>query len=338
MIDDFSFVTNAVKMAINQPRQYSRWSLRHGQGLPMSTVQERRTPPPSELVKANPFPYGWRDVRVETSDGGFKFEQVPLTLEDDLHPQEGDYTVSSHAHGLDCTYLYYTLGAQVSSDPNTVVIEDMEVFWDVPAVKQHRPDIAVIPRVRHKRNWPTFSVVAEGTRPDLIIEVVSPSTRINDVEKKVDEYARVKVAHYVIADVWESDGRRHVGLIDYRLGSGGDYERQPLDPRGRVRLDEVGGLWLGVVENPELDGDRLALFDPATDEEIGDYNQLRHLIAVQAVALAEAEAREHEKAVALAEAEAREHEKATALAESEARNRELEAELSRLRANRSQGQ
>jgi len=290
----------------------------------MSTVQERRSPPPSESVNVNPFPYGWREVRVETPDGGFRFEQVPLTLEDELHPQEGDYTVSSHAHGLDCTYLYYTLGAQVSSDPHTVVIEDMEVFWDVPGVKQHRPDIAVIPRVRHKKNWPTFSVVAEGTRPALIIEVVSPSTRINDVEKKVDQYARVKVAHYVIADVWESDGRRHVGLIDYRLGSGGDYERQPLDPRGRVRLDEVGGLWLGVVENPELDGDRLALFDPATDEEIGDYNQLRHLIAVQAVALAEAEAREHANAIALAE--------------SEARNRELEAELSRLRANRSQGQ
>ncbi len=68
--------------------------------------------------------------------------------------------------------------------------------------------------------------------------------------------------------------------------------RQPLDPRGRVWLDEVGGLWLGVVDNPELDGDRLALFDPVTDEEIGDYKQLSHLVAAQAVALAEAEERD----------------------------------------------
>ncbi|HKI18419.1 MAG TPA: Uma2 family endonuclease [Isosphaeraceae bacterium] len=310
-------------MTIDQPRQYSRWSLRHGQDLPMSTVQERRTPPHSDSAKLNPFPYGWRDVRVEKPDGRIAFEQVALTLEDALHPEEGDYTVSSHAHELDCNYLQYVFGARLSSDTTAVVLADVEIFWDDPAVKQHRPDIAVIPGVQRQKNWPSFHVVEEGTRPVLIVEVVSPSTRVNDVETKVEEYARVKVAHYVIADVWESDGRRHVGLIDYRLGPGGDYERQPLDLRGRVWLDEVGGLWLGVVDNPELDGDRLALFDPATDEEIGDYNHLSHLLASQAVALAEAEARDREKAVALAG--------------SEARIRELEAELSRLRANHSQG-
>ena len=85
---------------------------------------------------------------------------------------------------------------------------------------------------------------------------------------------------------------RHVGLIDYRLSPGATMCGNRLIPVARVRLDEVGGLWLGVVDNPELDGDRLALFDPVTDEEIGDYNQLSHLVAAQAVALAEAEARD----------------------------------------------
>jgi len=307
-------------MTIDQPRKYSRWSLRHGQGLPMSTVQERRTPPQSDSAKLNPFRYGWRDVRVEKPDGRIEFEQVALTLEDALHPEEGDYTVSSHAHALDCNYLQDVFGARLSSDPTAVVLADVEVFWDDPGIKQHRPDVAVIPGVRRQKNWPTFHVIKEGTRPVLIVEVVSLSTRVNDVETKVEQYARVKVAHYVIADVWESDGRRHVGLIDYRLGPGGDYERQPLDPRGRVWLDEVGGLWLGVVDNPELDGDRLGLFDPATDEEIGDYTQLSHLLAANALALAESEARERAKAAALAE--------------SEARIRELEAELRRLRTKK----
>jgi Putative restriction endonuclease len=332
----------------------------------MSTVQERSAPPASDSAEHNPFPYGWRNVRVEKPDGRIEFEQVALTLEEALHPEEGDYTVSSHAHVLDCRYFNEVSGARLSSDPSAAVLADVEVVWDDPAVKPHRPDIAVILGVQRQKNWPTFHVVEEGTRPVLIIEVVSPSTRVNDVETKVEEYARVRVAHYVIADVWESDGRRHVGLIDYRLGPGGDYERQPLDPRGRVWLDELGGLWLGVVDDPKLDGDRLALFDPATDEEIGDYNQLSHLVAAQAVALADAEARDREKALALADAEARDREKALALADAEARDREkalvladaeardrekalaladaearireLEAELSRLRANRSQGQ
>jgi colicin import membrane protein len=309
-------------MTLDQPRQYSRWSLRHGQGFPMSTVQERRTPPPSDSAKFNPFPYGWRDVPVQKPDGRTEFAQVPLTLEDALHPEEGDYTVSSHAHALDCNYLQYVFGARLSSDPTAAVLADVEVIWDDPEIKPHRPDIAVIPGVRRQKNWQSFHVVEEGTRPVLVVEVVSPSTRVNDVETKVEHYARVKVAHYVIADVWESDGRRHVGLIDYRLGPGGDYERQPLDPRGRVWLDEVGGLWLGVVDNLELGGDRLALFDPATDEEIGDYNQLSHLLAANAVALAEAEARDRENAVALAEADARDRENAVALAEADARDRE----------------
>ncbi len=200
--------------------------------------------------------------------------------------------MSSHAHELDCKYLQDVFGARLSSEPTAVVLADVEIYWDDPGVKQHRPDIAVILGVQRQKIWPSFQVVEEGTRPALIVEVVSPEVRVNDVEKKVDHYARVHVAHYVIADVWVSDGRRHVGLIDYRLSPAGHYVRQPLDPRGRVWLDEVGGLWLGVVDNPELDGDRLALFDPVTDEEIGDYNQLSHLLAAQAAALAEAEVAE----------------------------------------------
>ena len=106
-------------MSVDQVRQSFRWSLRHGQGLLMSTVQERRTPPPSDLVKLNPFPYGWRDVPVTKPDGEVDFEQVPLTLEDALHPELGDYVVSSHAHELDCKYLQdvLVLGCRASRPP-----------------------------------------------------------------------------------------------------------------------------------------------------------------------------------------------------------------------------
>jgi hypothetical protein len=51
------------------------------------------------------FPYGWRYVKRPRPDGGEELEPVPLTLEDVLHPQEGDVIPGSIVHDTDCTYL-----------------------------------------------------------------------------------------------------------------------------------------------------------------------------------------------------------------------------------------
>ena len=51
----------------------------------MSTLQtpgRKVTPPPD-----NPWYYGWRDVIRTLPDGTRRPEQIPLTLEDALHPQ-----------------------------------------------------------------------------------------------------------------------------------------------------------------------------------------------------------------------------------------------------------
>ena len=36
------------------------------------------------------YPYGWRYVQRTAADGTVQIDQVPLTLEDVLHPREGD--------------------------------------------------------------------------------------------------------------------------------------------------------------------------------------------------------------------------------------------------------
>jgi len=285
----------------------------------MSTIQETNKPASSIEAEMYRFRYGWRDVRLTRPDGSIEYDQIPLTLEDVLHPEEGDQLVSSHAHALDCNYLLNVSSERLAGDPTAVVLSDVFIYWEKPEWKHHRPDIAVILGVRRQKDWASFYVVEEGTRPALIIEVVSPSTRVNDVETKVEEYAQVGVRHYVIADAWESDGRHHLALIDYRLGLDGHYERQPLDGQGRVRLEEPGRLWLGIVDNPELGGDRLALFDPATGAEIGDYRQLSEALAAKKADLAAKEAD-----LAAKEAD---------LAAAEARVRELEAQLQQLRGN-----
>src|SRR5262249_35101461 len=49
-------------------------------------------------VPSDPYRYGWRYVRVKHPDGTETFDQVPLTLEDVLFPEEGDFTVQTDWH------------------------------------------------------------------------------------------------------------------------------------------------------------------------------------------------------------------------------------------------
>ena len=65
-------------------------------------------PPPDD-----PFLYGWRYVRHTDPYGGDQFDQIPLTLEDVLHPEEGDFIVHSEAHERRNLYLYDVFGARL---------------------------------------------------------------------------------------------------------------------------------------------------------------------------------------------------------------------------------
>jgi hypothetical protein len=78
-------------------------------------------------------------------------------------------------------------------------------------------------------------------------------------------------------------------FVRYQLGAQG-YEQQPLDEQGRAWLEPVG-LWLGVKVDPQTGGDRVALFDPATGEEIGDYTSQRRARAEAETRAAAAEQR-----------------------------------------------
>ena len=50
-------------------------------------------------VPSDPYRYGWRYMRVKQLDGTEIFDQVPLTLEDVLFPQVGDFIANCSAHG-----------------------------------------------------------------------------------------------------------------------------------------------------------------------------------------------------------------------------------------------
>lgn len=147
----------------------------------------------------------------------------------------------------------------------------------------------------------------------LDIEITSPETRRNDLFDKVEHYAHVGVAQYVIVDDLGRGGERRLRLLGYRLALD-VYQPQALDDHGRLWLD-VAGLWLGVQD------DHVVCYD-AHGVAVGDYTAVVRA-AEEAQQRADIETRAH-AAEERADAEAR--------ARAEERLRALEAELRRLRA------
>lgn len=287
----------------------------------MSTVSTSGVHVPSG-PEPDPFRYGWRYVKVVGPDGEETLDQVPLSPEDVLFPETGDFIVQTDAHQSDLTYLKDVFKARLAGQTTTVVVSDCRVDWNLPGVRPLGPDIAVFADVERYRDWATLDVAAEGARPLLVVEVTSRDTRQNDVGKKVDFYYRAGVPLYVIADVLEEDDfERRLELIVYRH-TPDEYTRIEPDERGWVWLEPIG-VWLGITAEARLGYDRLACFDPETGEEIGDYTAISQALEAEARARAEAEAR-----AAAAEARAQAEAKARAL--SEERIRALEAELKRL--------
>jgi Uma2 family endonuclease len=269
--------------------------------------------PQGPAPEADPFRYGWRYVRREQPDGTVTWDEVPLTLEDVLHPREGDVIVQNTVHDDDWFYLGTVIKARCAVIPGAKVFRDVGINWDVPGLRHHSPDITVVFGVRSGRErWSTFDVAEEGVRPTLIIEVVSPNTRAVDVETKVDHYHRARVPFYVIVDREREEGPPR--LIGYRYAPAGWVELAP-DGQGRLSLDPVG-LLLGTR------GNRVVLYDAQTGEELGDYLQVTQARQAAEARAQTAEARAQEEAAARRAAEDAARAEALARQAAEARAQE----------------
>jgi Uma2 family endonuclease len=276
----------------------------------------------SGLKKKDPYPYGWREIPRLLPDGKEIHERVPLTLEDILHPEVGDFRMHSREHQRFCRYLCDVLENRVADDPTAAVLDDVLVAWAHPGIRGHGPDIAVIFNVQQQQNWSTFDEVEEGTKPSLIIEITSPSTYSVDLETKVDHYAQVGVEWYVIVDIVIRRDMPSKRLLGYQLTPDG-YELLEPNAEGWLWLAPVN-LWLG------WHGEDIACYD-ADGNLIGDYNAV-----VDARIQAEERAAQEAQARTAAEKRADDADQARATAEKRADDadqarHQLEAELRRLR-------
>jgi colicin import membrane protein len=129
----------------------------------------------------DPFRYGWRYVRRTQPDGTTVVDEIPLTRDDLLYPEEGDFVVQEPWHTQDFTYCYSALTAWFAAQSNVVVLGDCRVDWGVPGIRPLGPDIVVLYEVPHWLRQATFHLASEGGTPVLVVEIASPSTRDNDL-------------------------------------------------------------------------------------------------------------------------------------------------------------
>ncbi len=273
----------------------------------MSRVPKSAVPTPEPLPNGS-FRYGYRYIERKDHNGRKVWDQQPLTLDDVLHPQMGDVIVGNEEHLRDVFYLFSVLQIWLATLADVVVLSDVGVTWDIPNLRGHCPDVMIIRGVRSSQPFTTFDVAQEGTRPEWIIEVTSPTTRRLDLVTKRRQYFQAGVPWYAIFDGRRIHGQRQVEIFGYGRGRRA-YQQLPLDSAGRLQMGTLN-LWLGQEEG------RAALYD-------ANGNRLRSFSEeVQTRKTAEARAEGAEARAEGAEARAE---------EAEARVQALEAELRRLR-------
>ncbi len=204
----------------------------------------RRLPDVETRMQEDPFFYGYRWVGDE---------QVPLTEEDLLDPQEGDYVSEHTSHQWVvrkiCEILEELFFARRRID--VLVSGNLKMLWRNPRIKKVDPDVVVIPGVADpRRDRKSFDEKQEGAHPVFVIEVTSEATVRTDVGKKPGIYQRAEVAEYFLVDSlvkpWTVTGRRlHQAT--------GRYRKIRPDGVGRVLAESLEVLFAIGTDGESVD-------------------------------------------------------------------------------------
>lgn len=227
---------------------------------------------------------GWRYEISYKPNGEQIAVRIPLTPEEARHPKEGYVMPERTEHDTISDDLSDMLRVHLDNEPETAVFRNLVFVWDLPEIGSYAPDIAVVPQVRNRDvNRGQFDVAAEGTRPSLAIEVVSPSSRQDDRVRKVQDYERLGIGEYVYIDIRTRRGKPVGEIAGYRL------QQNRYVP---MVTDEDGALYLETVHcRIGLEEDRVWLEDSTTGENLLTNLQAQRALREEKVARQSAEAR-----------------------------------------------
>lgn len=259
--------------------------------------------------------YGWRDIYQTDEDGNEQWVRVKLTLEDFLHPREGDMYAQNISHNQIRSYIYNAMHTHlyVSQIPNYAVYWNVGIDWGVSGERHYAPDVSIFFDFYDKyRSQPIISVEQEGSAPSVLIEVTSPNSRHMELPRKYEAYERLEVPYVIFIDTgYDEAGHEIFDLMGY------DWT-----PNGYVAItpNEQGWLWMTPVEAwIAIEDNQVRCYD-ADGTYIRRHEEERD-------ARVEAERLAAEEAEARAEAERRAAEEAAARQLLEERIRALEAQL-----------
>ncbi|RKZ63838.1 MAG: hypothetical protein DRQ99_16385 [Candidatus Parabeggiatoa sp. nov. 3] len=286
------------------------------------TPQARSAPAPIfSKPKKESFPYGRRDVITKTPLGELIYDQVPA--KDFLNPQLGDRMVQNSQHLDSRTDIYNLFKTRYEKDSTTRVFADLKMIWGIPDLKEPAPDVAIVKNIKNKEAMrSSFNVVNEGTRPCLVIEIISPDYPGDDTDK-VKIYEQAGIEEYIL--IHPHSKKPFYEIWGYRL-IGGQYQRIKPDKSGRFFSQSTQVLF-GVYNK----GRRLRVKDMKTGKWLltaqeSEQKRLKAEKQFKAEAFArqkEALARQEAEALVQAEILARQEAEALVQAEILARQKEV---------------
>ena len=171
------------------------------------------------------------DYIWESPDDGLRYEVIEGELHVSPSPTFEHQRVLNRLGFRVSQYVYERNLGEVVQAPTGIALDDENGV---------QPDLIYI---SHERAH-LISVRGIEGAPDLVVEVLSPSTRAIDRGKKLRRYASSSVPHY-----WIVDPRTHI-LEAYRLGEGsyelvgefgpGSVFRPSLFPGLEIPIDDLG--------------------------------------------------------------------------------------------------
>ena len=214
-------------------------------------------------------------------------KEVSRTDHDDVYyPIDDDEPLAESEHQLfPLTYAHAALRSWFEDDPTIWVGADMFLYYEegVPS-SVVAPDVFVVTEThkRHRRN--IFQTWVEGRVPELVLEIMSPSSVRRDTVTKYELYESLGVREYWLYDPTEE------GVLEPRLRGhllvGGEY--RPIQVR------EVDGKYVGVSEVLGLelhaDSEWFRFFDPVAGEHLPDLEERKQAQEAAEARIAELEA------------------------------------------------
>ena len=202
-------------------------------------------------------------MTTQTKDSVYDPELAFLAEVESIElPEEDDQNMESPWHRLAMNLLIHLLTSFWRSRTDFYVGGNMFIHFDLETVRKRSfrgPDFFVVKNVDSQQDRTSWVIWQEGGRyPDMILELLSPSTAEYDKNEKRRFYQNVfRTPEYFCYDP------NHQELLGWALSERGKYQPLELNENGHLWSNELQlwlGTWSGEYEN--TNSTWLRFYDP----------------------------------------------------------------------------